>query len=144
MERLTGRELNGLGGVHYNKCHQENCHGNCANCEIIREAELKLKLYEDLEELGLLLRLPCKVWDIVFVVGSKCLANKEPKDWCLNCDCEECMYDKEMVVFEMKVQYWLLEHLIMRSNENWMLNKTVFFTKEEAEQALARMEKSND
>jgi hypothetical protein len=66
MERLTGRELNSLGGVHYSKCHQENCHGNCADCEITYEAELKLKAYEDAEEQGLLLRLPCKVGDIVY------------------------------------------------------------------------------
>ena len=63
MERLTRRELNGLGGVNYTKCYQENCHGNCSDCEITYEAELKLKAYEDAEEQGLLVKLPIKPGD---------------------------------------------------------------------------------
>ena len=99
--------------------------------------------WEDLknaEEQGLLIKLPCKIDDIVFVVGSKCLAEVVPHEECMKNDCDYCIYGKEMIVFELKVEIWLLVHLVLNDCENWMLNKTVFLTKEEAEQALARME----
>ena len=51
------------------ECHEVT--GNCAiGCKWEEEAWSKLAHYEDLEEQGLLLKLPCKVGDVVYSVES--------------------------------------------------------------------------
>lgn len=65
MDRLTYSKLNILGNVAFKNCHQEDCDGDCLNCEVQIEAEHKLKEYEDAEEQGLLLRFPITVNDAV-------------------------------------------------------------------------------
>lgn len=70
-ERLTDYSDNGyayITGVGYKTC-EEFCKyvvDGCKNC-YIQQAFKKLATYEDLEEQGLLVRLPCKVGDIVYV-----------------------------------------------------------------------------
>ena len=113
MERLTGRELNNLGSVYYSKCHQEDCHGNCGDCEITREIELKLKEYEDLEEQGLLLRLPCKVGDEFWELSTE--------------------FDFPQIYTRVAHSLSHCVYVLKR------LGKTAFLTKEEAEAALAKM-----
>ena len=88
--------------------------------------------WEDLknaEEQGLLLRLPCKIGRKVFYV-QKCLAPscKECKGF-LRVDNCYCQYKAR--IFEQKFDYRHLK----------AFDKSVFLTKEEAEQALVRMEK---
>ena len=63
MERLTDR--NADGNYFYPKCF-EKCDGfwesrKCDNCEITTSICEKLGKYEDLEEQGILIKLPCKV-----------------------------------------------------------------------------------
>ena len=69
MERLTKK--NDSGGHYYPKCF-EKCNGlgassKCDNCEIMTSVCEKLGDYEDLEEQGRLIILPCKVGDTVYV-----------------------------------------------------------------------------
>lgn len=71
----------------------------------------RLKAYEDAEEQGLLLRLPCKVGDTVYSV-----------------------VEDGLQIFELKFS---LDFYVRRMSD---FGKTVFLTKEEAEQALAEME----
>lgn len=71
MERLT--KNNGNGDYYYPKCF-EKCDGfgassKCDNCEITTGACEKLGRYEDLEEQGRLIKLPCEVGDTVYVNG---------------------------------------------------------------------------
>ena len=96
--------------------------------EIVKE----LKQYRDAEEQGLLLRLPCKIGRKVFYV-QKCLAPscKECKGF-LRVDNCYCQYKAR--IFEQKFDYRHLQ----------AFGKSVFLTKAEAEQALARMEEKND
>lgn len=128
------------------------CHANpddglldgCIKCADEHEQLAKwleeLKVYKDLEEQGLLIKLPVKVGDTVFVVGTKCLANQEPDDeWCEKHDCDECVYDKEYIVFETKVYSHLLYLIMTGMDKNWKFGKTVFLTKAEAEASLERM-----
>lgn len=67
MERLTN-----------SKGECEKCvgcieHSNCeAECSAVDDCIDKLKAYEDLEEQGLLLRLPCKIGDTVWCVFTGC------------------------------------------------------------------------
>lgn len=76
----------------------------------IREVIYKLAEYEDLEEQGLLLKLPCKVGDTVYCIMTG-LSYKNPS------------------IFKMKFGYELIKHF----------GKRVFLTKEEAEAALLKM-----
>ena len=110
MERLTKR--NGQNTkYYYPKCF-EKCGGNgnsanCNSCELEDMICEKLGRYEDLEEQGLLLRLPCKVGDTVYCIMTG-LSYKNPS------------------IFKMKFGYELIKHF----------GKRVFLTKEEAEAAL--------
>lgn len=68
MSRLTKK--NDSGGHYYPKCF-EKCNGlgasgECDNCEIMTSVCEKLGEYEDLEEQGRLIKLPCKVGDVVY------------------------------------------------------------------------------
>ena len=67
MERLTERELHDLVVV-LPECKE--CWGGCGDCKHLDEALYKLKNYEDLEEQGLLLKLPCKVGGVVYVIAQ--------------------------------------------------------------------------
>lgn len=70
----------------------------------------KLREYEDLEEQGLLVKLPCKVGDTIYYILG--IPNKTP---CVIESCEFELSDIEKI------------------------GKTLFLTKEEAEKALAEM-----
>ena len=70
MERLT--ERNDIGNYFYPKCF-EKCDGlgassKCDNCELTSSVCEKLGEYEDLEEQGRLVKLPCK--DVYFIVDA--------------------------------------------------------------------------
>lgn len=68
MERLTARDEQGF--AHYPYCF-EKCNGDavgikCQTCDFDDKICNKLAEYEDLEEQGLLLKLPCKKGDTVW------------------------------------------------------------------------------
>ena len=77
MERLTERYKDSIANiVLIRECGDKLCKDicddiecNCSKCELEKVLE-KLADYEDLEEQGLLVRLPCKVGDTVWVVTS--------------------------------------------------------------------------
>ena len=71
MERLTARDEQGF--AHYPYCF-EKCNGDavgikCQTCDFEEKICNKLAEYEDLEEQGLLLKLPCKVGTQVFIIN---------------------------------------------------------------------------
>ena len=96
----------------------------------------ELKSYKELEEQGLLVRLPCKVGNTVYTVSYRyeCTLNYDCKvfqKW----KCEDnipCEYEKKEY-FVKKSQFCLT---MLNS-----LEKTVFLTREEAEKALEKMGK---
>lgn len=70
MERLTKREDD---SITYNEKREFECGEYCdscsqgaGNCKTVENMIKKLATYEDLEEHGLLVRLPCKVEDMVW------------------------------------------------------------------------------
>ena len=69
MERLT--QITEIGNAYFPKCFEEPCcgMGECLDdkCSLMIDACKKLAEYEQSEEQGLLVRLPCKVGDIVYV-----------------------------------------------------------------------------
>lgn len=72
MEKLT--KISETGDAYYPKCFEEPCCGwkGCldSECELLSEACKKLAEYEQLEEQGLLVRLPCKVGDILYCIDN--------------------------------------------------------------------------
>nr|DAR11218.1 MAG TPA: hypothetical protein [Bacteriophage sp.] len=119
MERLTFRtEL----GVSIDK--EEDCPtcSICCNCDIpprkckyISDALEKLADYEDLEEQGRLLKLPCKVGDDVYYILG--IPNETP------CTIDKCTFDLSDI------------------NK---IGKTLFLTKSEAEAKLKELRGNNE
>ena len=140
MERLTDKSP-------CNSCNVDRQIGNpnrwqceCSSCSKLptwkSECIKKLKEYEDLEEQGLLLRLPCKVGDTIYEISEgfiePCtvevifLADYTDKDGNhtymaeIHYDREDCPYVSTEIYFTD-------------------IGKTVFLTRAEAEKALRKM-----
>lgn len=115
MERLT--KISEIGNAYYPKCFEEPCcgMGECLddNCSLMLDACKKLAEYEQLEEQGLLVRLPCKVGDMVY------------KLW---------YYDGKPYKIQRHVIKTLSE--LCGTMESKKFGKSVFLTSEEAEKKL--------
>lgn len=99
------------------------------DCEEIDAVYRKLKEYEDAEEQGLLLRLPCKVGDTVYQITRDFISEYQitsmtiyPCSIQFNWECTKGIY-KNVVGFA-----------------DFEIGKTVFLTREEAEARLKKME----
>ena len=117
MERLT--QTSDKGGVAFTFDLHISCEPNEAK-KILKLAE-KLKQYEDMEEQGRLLRLPCKVGDSVYRFG----------------------YADGKVYKVQKLVIRILANLvaIMESGE---FGKSVFLSLEEAENKLKKWRKNHE
>lgn len=98
----------------------------------------QLKDYEDLEEQGRLVKLPCKVGDTVYCIFNrytKCTFNNEEFDECSCQGCEyECDSKKENYVQDMRAYSldWIVTNL-----KNF--GETVFLTEAEVESKLKEL-----
>ena len=119
MERLTKRSSdttheNGVCCTHFMSDECKKYGGNCSDgCRYEEAVWSKLAEYEDAEEQGLLLRLPCNVGDEVFIIGGKYRAGS---------------FDKWINTGKFRISD--LEYF----------GKIVFLTKAEAEKALAELQ----
>ena len=146
-ERLTKREKNGL--AYFPMCFTPPCNGEgCKdeNCIFISDVCERLAEYEELEEQGRLMRLPCKVGDTVYVVTS-------PFNVFDDIEYDENMKDEvyesyvsSVSFYESGEQYRIYakatNHFIGVYFRECDFGKTVFLTKEEAEDRLKEMEES--
>ena len=134
MERLTKTYSDGTHGAADNLPCGENSY---AYKGLLLEA---LGKYEDLEEQGRLLRLPCKVGDAVYVVTS-------PFNVFDDIEYDENMKDEvyesyvsSVSFYESGEQYRIYakatNHFIGAYFRECDFGKTVFFTREEAESKL--------
>ena len=111
------------------------------NCEESRVKSLKSKLknYKDLEEQGLLLRLPCKAGSMVYLIRSRyteCSKYKETWNDCYGCeDKDKCDSHEE---YYIHINHSVSDEWIVRYMNDF--GKTVFLTQAEAEQKLKEME----
>ena len=136
MDRLTDR--NADGNYFYPKCF-EKCDGlgasrKCDNCEITTSICEKLGKYEDLDEQGRLVKLPCKIGDVIYRVNA---GAKEPVI--------------KMRVLQVNYKQLHKDRIIIRidaMNDNDMgescyllddFGKNVFITKSEAEAKLKEL-----
>ena len=124
MERLTYYHTEIL-----KACTELECKNKCNTCKRLEEAIKKLKAYEDAEEQGLLLRLPCNAGDKIWAITTYSLdalahevAMKHPQEKKI----------QSITVTRDDVLY----HVKNRTYSVCNFGKTVFLTKEDAEQAL--------
>ena len=97
---------------------------------LIVECLNKLVEYEDLEEQGKLLKLPCAVGDTVYIVEDDCDYGWDcyTKAMCKNCEYRNLHIEEDI---------FSLSEIALHLNN---FGKTVFITREEAEAALKEME----
>lgn len=141
MERLT--RIAETGDAYYPKCFEKPCCGwkGCldSECELLSKACKKLAEYEQLEEHGLLVRLPDDLNRILYQVNYrwKCAEYGEENNKCEIYDCKcECDIRKEYYIAEVDLQY-----IPIKSYYN-CLGESVFLTHEEAEKKLEEMKKN--
>ena len=135
MERLTDKNV--VGNYFYPKCF-EKCDGlgassKCDNCEITTSVCEKLGKYEDLEEQGRLIKLPCKVGDKVYGLSMGKIIR---------------LTVNEISIFRMKGEK-IINAKCQNNDEfrNYVkreFGKTVFLTKSEAEAKLKELRCNHD
>lgn len=137
MERLT--QINGNNEVY---CIVDDKKIVVDNIDMLKICQ-RLNLYEDLDEQGLLLRLPCKVEETVYCIYeryTKCSEYGQVLEEysCQCCECLECDSHKELYVQSQKAYSldWIVSNLKR-------FGKTVFLTQAEAEQKLKEMNTNN-
>lgn len=91
------------------------------DCEEIDAVYRKLKDYEDLEEQGRLIKLPCKVGDTVYVIVGKNISVQK--------------IQRATIDSEMKIEFYTKR----RGFTLFDIGKTVFLVKSEAEAKLKEL-----
>ena len=131
MERLTKREIS---GITYNNspgficsCYCDNCSKGTGDCDRLKAMVNRLAKFEDLEEQGLLVRLPCKVGDTVYTITRFCSGGIRDCDYTY--ECSECPN------YKPEIDYKRFKITMLNS-----VGETVFLTREEAEKKLEELE----
>ena len=115
-----------------------NCSQGAGNCGYVREMVEKLAEYEDAEEQGLLLRLPCEYKTKVYVVPTNENGLKDIAEMlCLGYSIGEPQ--NNMNLFSTNRFNKDVPKMYQPSIDEF--GKTVFLTKEEAEQKLESMKR---
>ncbi len=142
MERLTERTPNGiivkedygeqaLKTVY--QCHGERPNPHYTNCDEGYCAMEKLANYEDAEEQGLLLRLPCKVGTRIYAITYDYEQEKN------------AITESKIIEVTENGNGWFFRSLIsIPAFRSCDFGKTVFLTREEAEAKLKEMEGSHE
>lgn len=138
MSRLTARTENGnayLVNVKPDEQEVDSLRKNTLQC--ILDCFERLAQYEDAEEQGLLVVLPCKVGDTVFTIELDCKDNPDHSQMCFCWDksCKEC--DKSYLrVWENRNKTADIRSIVAEMGlcgESGGFGKTVFLTRAEAE-----------
>lgn len=128
MERLT--EVTTEDGVKLYDISSELCLSRTTQGEKIATILKKLADYEDLEEQGRLLKLPCKVGDTVYAIGFN---NNKPIIY--ESVVLSILITEKEIAFNVKVNEFGINSQLNQS----MFGKTVFLTKSEAEAKLEEL-----
>ena len=122
MERLTKRNSDGTVGIYALRYY---------NYDDFQKIAHKLAEYEDLEEQGLLLRLPCKVGSTLYQPISNRINEYKVIGLCFDITRNEFMYE---VAYQIELEWY------KTTCDFDCIGKTVFLTQAEAEQKLKEME----
>lgn len=140
MERLTERyvpndEKNGISGIKVFESENKIPLVKVLSGEYLYPAIEKLATYEDLEEQGLLVRLPCKVGDTVYRVNA---GAKQPIIPMTVSEIHFLCYKNERAVRFDAIDKEYMGESCYRLED---IGKIVFLTREEAEKKLEEMKK---
>lgn len=103
-----------------------------AQCTLLtNEDVLKYRQYKEAEEQGLLLRLPCKIGSMVYEIKKDLNQMKRET------------IEHNGHYYHRNIDVYFVTQVTFEIEDFVELGKTVFLTKEEAEQALTRMEDNN-
>ena len=132
MERLT--QINGNNEVY---CIVDDKKIVVENIDMLKICQ-RLKLYEDLDEQGLLLRLPCKVGNDIYAIPSEVnyRLNKSFGAKGLNAICRQVVDHIEFNSYG----YLVSTNEGMTVHRQEAFGETWFLTRDEAEQKLKEME----
>lgn len=140
MERLTKREIS---GITYNNspgficsCYCDNCSKGTGDCDRLKAMVNRLAKFEDLEEQGLLVRLPANNKEI-YIISSRWTVCSECGSRFDEYSCSGCEYE-----CDSKKEYYVYPTYLSSINVNTYVDrfgKTVFLTREEAEKKLEEM-----
>lgn len=118
---------------------------NCKDKQIYE----KLREYEDLEEQGLLVRLPCKVGNRTYQIVTKSERINNGGCTCCttafgsDCNCDYYIEDDEECINLTGNKSYQIISRGFQIKDFYDFGKTVFLTKEEAEQKLKEMERED-
>lgn len=143
MERLTKWED---GSITYNEKREFECGEYCdscsqgaGNCKTVENMIKKLATYEDLEEQGLLVRLPANKNEEIYLISSRWTVCSECGSRFDEYNCIGCEYE-----CDSKKEYYVCPTYLSAINVSTYANrfgKTIFLTREEAEKKLEEMKK---
>lgn len=142
MERLTDKDVGG-----HPVCKKEvaaTCNARCGECDYDYECFKKLAYYEDLEEQGLLLKLPFKVGDTVWTPLSMSgwYLRKSDSPYKAKVVFIGLNDSREMGGGLFNVVYENRGHMMQFNFSD--IGKTVFTSKEEVEKAFTKKVKDYD
>ena len=140
MDRLTN---------HFDFCEQFNCkifkdlgRKYCVNKfkDICHDKKVydKLREYEDLEEQGLLLKLPCKVGTVAYLIDHNFVRMERKPIKCIIDEFTVDRYNDCYAVLNGAEKFYMMRRF--RAINIKQFGETIFLTKEEAEKALERLE----
>ena len=142
MERLT--KISEIGNAYYPKCFEEPCcgMGECLDdrCSLMLDACKKLAEYEQLEEQGLLVRLPANKNAEIYLISSRWTICSKCGSRFDEYNCIGCEYE-----CDSKKEYYVCPTYLSSIDVNTYANrfgKTIFLTREEAAEKLTALRTS--
>ena len=147
MERLTDRCWRNLDpweccGQNFHCSRKLNDDGGCINGCIVPKLYKHLAEYEDLEEQGLLLKLPCKVGTVAYLIDHNFVRMERKPIKCIIDEFTVDRYNDCYAVLNGAEKFYMMRRF--RAINIKQFGETIFLTKEEAEKALDRLEKDNE
>ena len=144
MERLTKR---GFLGITYNEhryimcsTYCDNCSKGAGDCDTMKDMINKLAEYEDLEEQGLLVRLPADKNTEIYLISSRWTSCSKCGSRFDEYNCNGCEYE-----CDSKKEYYVCPTYLSSIDVNTYANrfgKTIFLTREEAAEKLTALRTS--
>ena len=143
MSRLTDRCWRNLDPW---ECCDQNFHcsrklnddGGCINGCIVPKLYKHLAEYEDLEEQGLLLKLPCKVGTVAYLIDHNFVRMERKPIKCIIDEFTVDRYNDCYAVLNGAEKFYMMRRF--RAINIKQFGETIFLTKEGAEKALERLE----
>lgn len=140
MERLTERyipndEKNGISGIKIFESENKTPLVKVLSGEYLYPAIEKLATYEDLEEQGLLVRLPVSIGTKVYMIASMfdCIYDYD------NCKATQKWKCEEDIQCEYERKSYYVKEIKFTSIMKNSIGKSIFLTREEAEKKLEEM-----